>query len=181
MIPCISSFLKQRVQCVSVQRSISCSLPVISGGSLGSIISPLLLIEDIDNVFCSSSILKFADGTKIYNIFNPRVSNVSTPLNDDLPKVLRVLRWCDEQCRRLNTGKCSCVHFDHNPCLPVVVEEKLSEKDLGVWISDDLMPSLPGSMSALKGQRMFNLNRLCLNTLMRLQFFVCIKLFLHCA
>ena len=164
----ISAFLKQRVQCVSVRGSISSLMPVLSGVPQGSVIGPLLFllyVDDLDSVLSYSFILKFADDAKIYNIFNPRsISYVSSPLNDDLSKVFS---WCETWCMRLNTTKCSCVHFGYNnPCLPVLVEDQCIEsvqsvKDLGVWVSSDLKPSLQCSMAALRGQRMLNLIKLC--------------------
>ena len=96
---------------------------MISGVPQGSVLGPLLFllfVDDLDSVLCSSSILKFADDTKIYSVFNPCfVTTVHSPLNDDLSKVFLC---CEKWCMRLNTSKCSCMHFGYNnPSLPVDV------------------------------------------------------------
>ena len=161
--------LRDRRQCVSVREAVSSWRPVISGVPQGSVLGPLLFvmyIDDIDNVLLSSSILKFADDTKMFVKFDPNsFPNPSSfsPLNEDLH---RLSRWCNEWCLKLNMSKCVCVHFgSNNPRLSVSISTTPTTcvdhvMDLGVWVSEDLKTSSHCLKAASKAQRVLSMIKL---------------------
>jgi ribonucleases P/MRP protein subunit RPP40 len=88
------------------------------------------------------SVLKFADDTKIFM----RVNDLSDAmvLQSDLSGLLR---WTGDWQMRFNVGKCKVMHMGHgNGQFKYFMESRElevvnAEKDLGVWISDDLKVS----------------------------------------
>ncbi|MEL7307906.1 MAG: reverse transcriptase family protein, partial [Pseudomonadota bacterium] len=164
----ISSFLCDRTQCVSIRGIQSSRSPVLSGVPQGSVLGPLLFlmyVNDLDDVVFSSNILKFADDTKLFTLFDPHVvAPQCSPINDDLN---RIFKWCETWCLKLNMEKCMCMHIGStNPCLPVCVSGNQlspvsSVRDLGVYISNDLKPSLQCMKAVSKGHRMLSVIKLC--------------------
>jgi hypothetical protein len=166
----ISSFLQERKQRVTIRQAQSSWSPVLSGVPQGTVLGPLLFlvyVNDLDGVVFSSKLLKFADDVKVLSIFDPHtVSRLYSPLNDDL---YRISKWCEQWCLKLNTEKCTCMHIGvTNPCLPVCMSDNnvtlstaSSLKDLGVWISCDLKPSIQCLKAASKSHRMLSIIKLC--------------------
>ena len=67
--------------------------PVLSGVPQGTVFGQLLFlmyVNDLDNVILSSKLLKFADDTKVFSVFDPRaISQLHSPLNDDLCRIFK--------------------------------------------------------------------------------------------
>ena len=140
----IRNFLKDRVQQVAINNTLSSALTVYSGVPQGSVLGPLLFVIFINDItrtsahlYDSVKIRLFADDTKIYSTTH---STLQTTLDD-------INRWVESQQLRFAPEKC----FTLNICKPSVTSTKpeffisntkLSHtpvmKDLGVLISDDL-------------------------------------------
>ena len=90
-----------------------------------------------DETTCTIS--KFADDTKLSNsVTNDQdIQNLQEDLN-------KLMEWSDTWTMKFNVDKCSVMHFGHNnPQHEYQMNGKTlkctrEEKDLGVWITDDL-------------------------------------------
>ena len=86
---------------------------------------------------------KFADDTKIGNIVNSEESrNVLQSVLDC------AANWSDKWQMMFNPSKCTVIHFGHNnqhhqyKLGGQVLKNETSEKDLGIYVSSDLKPSI---------------------------------------
>lgn len=133
---------------------------VLSGVPQGSILGPLLFliyINDID-LGIVSSILKFADDTKIY--VRVRTSQDIEALRRDLETLCE---WSEKWQMPFNIDKCKVMHFGRNNVeakycmnnfkLDVINEEK----DLGVIISNNFKVSKQCAKAASKGNQILGL------------------------
>ena len=137
-------YLTSRMQCVSINTSISAQLPVISGVPQGSILGPLLFlifVNDLPPSASISSVFLFADDTKCLKT----IRNISDCLS--MQKDLQNLTiW--SQCWKLNinVAKCALLRFSSG-CPPVVFNYTINDnlfsaqethRDLGIIMSSDL-------------------------------------------
>ena len=140
----ITEWLRGRRQRVCLRGSLSDWLAVLSGVPQGSVLGPILFlifINDLDYGI-KNYILKFADDTKIFGSILNRSDFCQ--LQDDINSLVK---WSEDWQMLFNIGKCKVMHFGRanqsydyhmsNSKLEVVTEEK----DLGVWISQDLKVS----------------------------------------
>ena len=99
-------YLTSRMQCVSINTSISAQLPVISGVPQGSILGPLLFLNDLPPSASTSSVLLFADNTKCLKTIRNISDCLSMQKDLQNPTI-----W--SQCWKLNFNvvKCALVHF----------------------------------------------------------------------
>ena len=153
----IESFLSDRKMQVSVRGSVSRWCSVKSGVPQGSVLGPLLFLSYINDLpeNVSSSIELFADDTKIWNIIRSEVDRLS--LQDDLGKLND---WSKQWLLRFNIDKCKKMHIGNQESQFAykmtsgsdehMLQEISEEKDLGVWISNDLEPSKQCTVSASK-------------------------------
>ena len=164
----LTCFLTDRTQRVQIGGSLSSSLSVTSGVPQGSVLGPLLFIlyiDDIDECVSGSSILKFADDTRLFHAFDTShtVSLQRNILQDDLSKVTN---WCATWLLKLNSAKCACVHFgSKNPGFEYVIGDSPVSRvdgfrDLGVFITKDLKPSTQCLRAAASAQRMLSVIKL---------------------
>lgn len=105
----ISSYLSGRSQFVKLAGWSSRTFSVTSGVPQGSHLGPLLFIlfmDDVTEVFQSSTCLLYADDLKIFK----KIKNVldASALQRDLN---RFLQWCDVNQLYLNTKKCNVISF----------------------------------------------------------------------
>ena len=102
----VRAYLTNRVQYVSIGISSSTTLPVLSGVPQGSVLAPLLFLNDLPTTLSFSKVLLFADDAKcIMPIYS---------LQDciHLQSVLsRVSEWCNAWNLFLNEKKCPTVHY----------------------------------------------------------------------
>ena len=159
----MKSFIHGRFQRVVLNGIESQWLEVTSGVPQGSVLGPLLFvlyINDIaENIKCKLGI--FADDTKIYSIINS-VSNVED-LQCDLDNMQE---WCETWLLNLNLDKCKVMHIGRtlnstykmdisNTCIDLCEVE--SEKDLGLWVTSSLKPSLHCDKAAAKATKILGI------------------------
>ena len=140
----LQAYLTNRVQCVSVNNSVSDVLPVVSGVPQGSILGPimfLVFVNDLPAAVTSSLVLLFADDAKCFK----KVSEISDclSLQQDLNNLAT---WSTFWNLLFNEEKCATIRFysNHTPLLydyhlnSKLVATKTVHPDLGVVVSSDL-------------------------------------------
>ena len=154
----LSSFISNRSSVVRVAGSLSAPFTVTSGVPQGSVCGPdlfLIFINPLPSLLPCRSLL-FADDLKIWAVDNP----VSLQSSIDL-----CVSWSLANHLPINPSKTLHISFyPHSsttftlPSTPsrTVIESSNKFKDLGVWISSDLSPSLMCAESAKKAMRTVN-------------------------
>ena len=164
----ISDFLSKRTQRVAVNNSLSNWSNVSSGVPQGSVLGPVLFILYVNELphLVNSKIKMYADDTKL---FGPVTSPVEAQvLQDDLDALTR---WSKEWLLQFNVSKCKVMHCGpRNPGLKYFMkqangearelEETQTERDLGVYLSNTLKPSLHCSKAANKAMTALKLLRM---------------------
>ena len=140
------AYLTNRVQKVSINNSLSDTLPVVSGVPQGSILGPILFLIYINGITESvqhSHLLQFADDTKCFK----SVSSISDQalLQDDLNTLCH---WAISVQLEFNLSKCTQVTFKPSPATSSLATSydmlhcSLSCndtcKDLGLIVSNDI-------------------------------------------
>ena len=158
----ISSWLHGRRQRVQISGVKSDWITILSGVPQGSVLGPVLFliyINDLGNeVNASTTILKFADDTKIFGICN--TIDEHKVLQDDM---VRLQIWANEWQMTFNVDKCKTMHLGYgNKDMEYLLDNKVlasvnCEKDLGVWITDDLKPVYHITEACKKANRMLGL------------------------
>ena len=140
----IRDFLTERKQFVEVRGQQSEQLSVTSGVPQGSVLGPVLFLvyinDLVDELECPALI--FADDAKIFVKINS---------DDDIQAMkrdlLRLQRWSDKWLLEFNPDKCVTLHIGHrNPGVDYElngrqIKSTEGEKDLGVYITNDLKPA----------------------------------------
>lgn len=154
----IESWLTGRSQRVVLNGECSEWKPVESGVPQGSVLGPIcfvIFINDLDDVCQTISMIKkFADDTKLCNKI----------INDDDRKILQqclddLLDWANKWGMSFNISKCKVMHIGNkNPNFTYemnghLLETVAEEKDVGVFISSSLKPSLHCKKSVEKANR----------------------------
>jgi len=138
----ITDWLHGRKQRVCLQGLCSCWQSVWSGVPQGSVLGPVLFLIFMNNLDCGifSSILKFANDTKLFSIVNSH--DHSQILQHDLCKLTD---WSHDWQMAFNVDKCKVMHIGqtniHSKHYMNGVElgNTTEEKDLGVIVADNLM------------------------------------------
>ena len=141
----IKSFLFNRREQVMVSGRLSTPYAMPSGVPQGSVLGPLVFlafVNDVDNCLTHTKILKYADDMKLYlEISDSDPAKSQEGLQEDLEAVSD---WLNVWELNLATNKCTVVHFGRsNPKCSYslcgsALKESSGEKDLGVYISNDL-------------------------------------------
>ena len=136
------AFLCGRLQCVSINGSMSSWNKVTSGIPQGTVMGPLcflLYINDLPDVVKTSSMCLFADDAKV---FSPMTSDQQ---HHNLQKDLDgIMAWTERWQLPLNLSKCSAMHLgSNNPrhrysLGKSQIKETLSERDLGIQVDNML-------------------------------------------
>ena len=137
------SYLQDRRQQTTILGATS-PTPVTSGVPQGSILGPLLFLlyeNDLPSSIVSSSIATYADDTKLFKEIN--CLDDATGLQDDL---LNFETSSSNAGLQLNTSKCKTLRvtrrretIEHQYSLVnQTLETSKHERDLGVWISNNL-------------------------------------------
>ena len=160
LVSWIEDWLSCRHQRVVVRGNASNWSEVTSGVPQGSVLGPalfLIYINDIDHEI-ASSVLKFADDTKIF--YKVACPEAAFTLQDDLNKLYD---WSIEWQMLFNSEKCGCIHigkknmgFDY-----FIGEQRINnvdeEKDLGVFISSSLKSEVHCSYAVKKANKILGI------------------------
>ena len=146
----LSSFLHNRLQRVVLNGVSSQWAQVKSGVPQGSVLGPLLFtlyINDLpDNVACGIKL--FADDTKIYSTIKDNSDTLFLQKNLDL-----VNEWSHKWLLKFNVDKCKLLQLGNSSpanyylsspdgFFRSLICKVTEEKDLGVWCTSDMKPSL---------------------------------------
>jgi hypothetical protein len=139
----IEDWLKDRSQRVVLNGTYSNWSDVTSGVPQGSVLGPILFLIYVNDMDCGleTNISKFADDTKIFN----KISNTSDQekVQKDLHKLTE---WSSTWQMKFNADKCKVLHFGNNNKQhdyligDKVLEKSSEEKDLGIYIQNNLKP-----------------------------------------
>lgn len=158
----ISSWLYCRRQRVQISGAKSEWIRIASGVPQGSVLGPVLFLIYINDLGIdvneSTTILKFADDTKIYAACNNEDDH--RLIQSDLSKLEM---WAKDWQMEFNVKKCKTMHLGHsNSRLQYwlggnVLDSTSCEKDLGVWISSDLKLTHHITEACKKANRMLGM------------------------
>ncbi len=141
----LQAFVSGRRQRVSVNGSKSTWSDVCSGVPQGSVIGPLLFVIFINDMphNITNFVSLFADDTKLFGRSTTQSDKDS--IQDDLQKlqdwsVKWDLRFNEQKCKSLYLGKNNAkkTYMMGSIQNPVLLEETLAEKDLGITIDNEL-------------------------------------------
>ena len=126
----IEQWLIYKRQSVVVDGEVSNRKLVLSGVPQGSVLGPLLFliyINDLDDNI-TSSVLKFADDTKVFRKVN--TDGDKQHLQNDLDKLVN---WSEKWQMLLIFGKCKCLHTGHGK---LDVNYKMGDTVLGTTVKE---------------------------------------------
>ena len=176
----ITDFLIGRTQTVSIRGKFSQPAVVLSGVPQGSVLGPLLFIlyvNEIPEVIQGTAKL-FADDTKIFD---------KTCRRDSLQKDLDTLYlWSSKWLLKFNEFKCKVMHIGRNnprndyKIGDVILEKVSEERDLGVYLSDDLKPSLQCVEAAKKASSALGIIKRTFSTFEISSFALLYKTYVRC-
>ncbi len=164
----VKSFLKDRRQKVVVNGEESEWKEVLSGVPQGSVIGPTLFIIFINDMpeSVESFINMFADDAKLFAEVEDE--NQHAALQQDLE---HLQTWAKKWQMVFNAGKCKVMHLGKNnkdfdyQMGNITLERTKCEKDLGVWVDDDLKLSNHANKQAIKANRILGLIRRSFSTI----------------
>ena len=163
----LSNFLSNRFQRVVLNGHLSSWAQVVSGVPQGSVLGPLLFILYVNDIpdLIESNVRMFADDTKIYSVIQSFDDHLRLQSDVD-----RLLQWSHTWLLRFNIAKCKLMRIgnsapftysmlDSSTNLPFEITEVQEEKDLGIWCTEDLKPSLQCRKAAAKAMQVLGLLR----------------------
>jgi len=159
-------FLRDRTMRVGVHGSFSeWWVAVLSGVPQGSVLGPLLFLISVNDLpdWVVNGISMFADDTKVWR--GILVTEDQKSLQDDLNKLMS---WSDKWLLKFNPEKCKAIHIGHGLQTEYEMTEdgkshKLQssqeERDLGIYIAENLKPGLQRAKAASKAISILGLIR----------------------
>jgi len=161
----IESFLTSRIMRVGIRGSNSEWIDVTSGVPQGSILGPLLFLLFVNDLpgWIISSTKIFADDIKLWHKISCEADKQY--LQNDL-KIMASWTWKWQL--KLNPPKCKVMHVGHKFDTRYYIEDETGEvelehvqeeKDLGVFFTNDLKPSMQCQKSAAKARRIIGMVR----------------------
>ena len=140
---------------------------VVSGVPQGCVLEPLLFIVYVNDIpdLIESNVRMFADDTKIYSVIQSFDGHLRLQSDVD-----RLLQWFHTWLLRFNIAKCKLMRIgnsasftysmlDSSTNLPFEITKVQEEKDLVIWCSKDLKPSLQCRKAAAKTMQVLSLLR----------------------
>ena len=111
-------YLTSRSQQVVVDGAMSSAIQVVSGVPQGSVLGPLLFIDQVTTVSLSqgSKVNLFADDLLLYKIISRLEDNAAT--QDDISAIAD---WSDENHLVLNPAKCKCMVISRKKGYPALL------------------------------------------------------------
>ena len=147
----IKDWLRGRRQKVVVEGHESEWLAILSSVIQGSVLGGILFnifVDDIDDVV-KSFLRKFADDTKLAKIVES--DDDAMEMQNDVNKMTE---WAKKWAMAFNVAKCHVIHVGRSNKRYAYtmngepIQEAEKEKDLGVWITEDMKPSLQCEVAA---------------------------------
>jgi len=127
------------------------------GSVLGSVLF-LIYINDLATDIYNKSVLNFADDTKIFAVCNDKQE--CAVLQNDITKLEK---WANVWQMKFNVDKCKTMHLGHGNIKSEywldnkVSDSTHSEKDLGIWITDNMKLECQTTEACKKANRMLKL------------------------
>ena len=152
VIKWLKDWMSNRRQRVMVEGEFSDWVSVISSVLQGSVLGGILFtifIDDIDEAIINALIRKFADDTKLAMVIANMQDARQMQKNLD-----ELCQWAAKWKMGFNTKKCKVMHFGKRNIRydytmgGVAIESVEEEKDLGVWIEEDLRSTKQCKMAA---------------------------------
>ncbi len=163
----IRAFLTDREQRTRINGSFSNWTKVLSGIPQGSVLGPILFLLYINCLPDSikTKIRLFADDSKIWNAI--RTTADCEQLQSDLTSLEN---WSSTWQLKFNQSKCKVLHIGRTPSqhqyhmhdsngIRQPLEKSTAEKDLGVWVEDQLTFTTHTAKSAAKANCLLGLIR----------------------
>ncbi|MEW8548554.1 MAG: reverse transcriptase family protein [Candidatus Thiodiazotropha sp.] len=176
----ITNFLCNRTQTVSLRGTFSQPSDVLSGVPQGSVLGPLLFILYVNEIpeLIQGTAKLFADDTKVFDKASKKVI---------LQRDLDILyTWSSEWLLKFNESKCKVMHVGrnnprHDYKIGNTTLEKVSEEcDLGVYLTEDLKPSLQCVKAAKKASSALGIVKRTFSTFDISSFALLYKTYVRC-
>jgi len=144
---------------VGVRGSFSHLINVLSGVPQGSVLAPLLFLLFVNDLpdWITANIKMFADDTKMWQSLSSKEDSITLQAELD-----SLSEWSNRWLLKFNLRKCKVMHIGNNLSTEyfmdndeenkVKIEEITIEKDLGIYITNDLKPSIQCSKAAGKAR-----------------------------
>ena len=148
----LKDWISGRKQRVVIDGELSEWVEVISSVIQGSVLGGILFdifIDDIDDVILKALLKKFADDTKLAMMIRNELDARQMQANLD-----KICQWASKWKMCFNEKKCKVMHFGKRNIRygysmnGYAIEEVKEEKDLGVWMEEDIRPSKQCKMAA---------------------------------
>ena len=152
VIKWIEDWLSRRKQRVVIDGNYSEWEAVVSSVIQGSVLGGIffdIFIDDINDEVLEALLRKFADDTKLAMV----IQNIKDAqwMQENLN---RICEWAERWRMCFNVKKCLVMHYGKNniryeyEMYGRVIKEAKEEKDLGVWVEEDMRPSKQCRMAA---------------------------------
>jgi len=161
----LSSFLSDRTMRVGVRGSYSTWFEMCSGVPQGSVLGPILFLLYVNDLpdWIKCSMRMFADDTKIWNVIKSDSDCSALQMDIDV-----LVQWSNKWLLHFNSDKCKVMSLGHSVhhdyCMADhsgthIISRTSEEKDLGIFISDNLKPSVQCTKAAARARSVLGMVR----------------------